>query len=400
MNIRLLKQWLSATAILVMALGMASCGTTTVVRANSTPAIQSSGEQPEIMYLDIGILPLEPNIPETEAEQQKQLIIPDVRRAESRYIAYHLKDTLEQTGHWGAVRVLPRASEAVHLTMSGEIIESNGESLEARIMVRDATGKVWFNQIFKDGASKYSYRAPREDPFQDFYNDVANAVLAARDKITAEDAGTIQRIASLRYAADLSPDAFDGYLQESRGRYRIAQLPADSDAMLGRVSRIRERENMFVDTLDDYYGQFYRDMKPSYDEWRNATYDESLSLKEMKAKAFKQYLAGVALIAGGLYGATESNTWAGQAAGAAAVGGGVMAIKAGMDRTREAEIHAQSLHELSQSLGAEITPHVLSIEGRTVELTGTADAQYDEWRRILREIYAEETGQPVTQQLQ
>ena len=31
----------------------------------------------------------------------------EVRRAESRYMAFHLKDTLEQTGNWGIVRVVP-----------------------------------------------------------------------------------------------------------------------------------------------------------------------------------------------------------------------------------------------------------------------------------------------------
>ncbi|MEX2326259.1 MAG: hypothetical protein WD558_00885, partial [Pseudomonadales bacterium] len=70
-------------------------------------------------------------------------------------------------------------------------------------------------------------------------------------------------------------------------------------------------------------------------------------------------------------------------------------IKSGMERRREAEIHEESLRELSQSLGAEITPFVLDIEGRTIELTGTADAQYQQWRRILKDIYIEETGLPV-----
>ena len=62
----------------------------------------------------------------------------------------------------------------------------------------------------------------------------------------------------------------------------------------------------------------------------------------------------------------------------------------GLDRKREAEIHAQSLKELNQSLGSEIAPHVLDIEGQTIELTGTADAQYARWREILHEIYDRE----------
>ena len=34
----------------------------------------------------------------------------------------------------------------------------------------------------------------------------------------------------------------------------------------------------------------------------------------------------------------------------------------------------------------------LKIEGETIELEGSAAAQYEEWRNILRAIYIEETG--------
>jgi len=93
-----------------------------------------------------------------------------------------------------------------------------------------------------------------------------------------------------------------------------------------------------------------------------------------------------------LIAANKSQTWAGDAAATGAVLGGIGAIKSGLDRRKEAEIHAESLRELSQSLGAEITPYVLDIEGKTIELTGTANDQYQQWRRILKEIYIEETG--------
>jgi hypothetical protein len=290
---------------------------------------------------------------------------------------------------------MPTMSEAVDLQISGEILESNGETLKARITATDATGKQWVSKVFEDNASKYSYRASMEDPFQDFYNDIANALLLERQKLKKAQLTNLRQVTRLKYANGLAPDAFGGYLTERRGRTSITQLPAQNDTMLNRVKQIKVREDLFVDTLDDYYGNFYREMKPSYNEWRLATYDESLKLKEMKAKAYKAGAIGVLSVVGGIYGASQSNTWAGQAAGVAAVGGGIMAGKVALERYQEAEIHAQSLRELSQSLGAEITPHVLSIEGRTIELTGTADVQYQEWRRILKDIYAEETGLPV-----
>ena len=102
---------------------------------------------------------------------------------------------------------------------------------------------------------------------------MANALLAQRQTLTNTDIGNVRQVTGLKYAASLAPDAFGGYLQDHRGQLRVAQLPADNDAMLARVQRIKDREHLFVDTLDDYYGKFYRDMKPSYDEWRLATYD-------------------------------------------------------------------------------------------------------------------------------
>ena len=34
----------------------------------------------------------------------------------------------------------------------------------------------------------------------------------------------------------------------------------------------------------------------------------------------------------------------------------------------------------------------MDVEGRTLRLTGTAEEQYAEWRKLLHELYREETG--------
>ena len=294
------------------------------------------------------------------------------------------------------MRVIPEHSEAVDLQLSGEILVSDGEQLKVSMRATDSTGNVWLNKVYKDTASKFSYRSPKEDPFQDLYNDIANDLLLARQKYSAAQIAKIRQVSSLKYARYLSPEAFGDYLVENRrGNVDIGQLPASNDAMLVRVDRIKEQEYLFIDTLDDYYGRFHRDMKPSYDEWRHATYDEAVRLRQMQRQARNRLLLGAALIGGGMVAANKSQTWAGDAASTGAVLGGISAIKSGLDRRKEAEIHAESLRELSQSLGSEITPYVLDIEGKTIELTGTADAQYQQWRGILKEIYVEETGVTV-----
>jgi hypothetical protein len=38
---------------------------------------------------------------------------------------------------------------------------------------------------------------------------------------------------------------------------------------------------------------------------------------------------------------------------------------------------------------------VVDVEGRTLELKGSAEQQYAEWRQLLRELYENETGLPA-----
>jgi len=53
-------------------------------------------------------------------------------------------------------------------------------------------------------------------------------------------------------------------------------------------------------------------------------------------------------------------------------------------------MHSAALEELGQSLEADITPQVIELEDRTVQLSGTVEDQYAQWREILADIYATE----------
>ncbi|MBT3427262.1 MAG: hypothetical protein HOJ61_07215 [Gammaproteobacteria bacterium] len=379
---------------------LSGCSTTQVITANSAPAVQIQESIPDALLLDIAIQPFDPNIPSPDSGSDDRLSVStDVRRAESRYIASHLKDTLEQTGNWGTVRVIPMPSKASQLNLTGKILVSDGEILKVAIKVSDAKGRPWLNKVYDDTASRYGYQTVREDPFQDLYNNIANDLIAFHQNLDEQKISEIQTLAQIRFAADLAPDAFKDYISTSRnGQISVTQLPAENDLIINRVKLIKTQDELLIDTLDDYYGQFYREMKPSYDEWRYATYEEVVKLRQIKKQARGRLLGGVALIAGGLYAGSESNSWAGNAATAGAVVGGIGAIKSGLDRLKQAEIHEQALKELTQSLGMEITPNILEIEGRTIELTGSADKQFDDWRGILREIYAEETNNTLETQ--
>ena len=372
---------------------LTSCATTEIVTTTSEPAMVAQVPIEDALRLDVMILPFDPNLERIETVDSDIPISAEVRRAESRYQAYHLKETLEQTGNWGVVRVIPSPSNFQPLLVQAKILASDGENLRLFIKATDAAGSVWINKEYSDSASKYAYQSVREDPFQDIYNQVANDLLKAHQARNASSIINIQNVARLKFAADLSPESVSNYLEtDRRGRVTVTQLPAENDLVMQRVSRLREQENLFVDTMDDYYLNFYRNVKPSYDEWRYATYDEAVRLRQMQKQARNRLLAGAALIAGGVYAGSQSETWAGDAAAAGAVVGGIGAVKSGMDRYKQAEIHEQALAELTQSLGMEIEPNVLQIEGQSIELEGTLDAQYGQWRRILKEIYAADQG--------
>jgi hypothetical protein len=43
-------------------------------------------------------------------------------------------------------------------------------------------------------------------------------------------------------------------------------------------------------------------------------------------------------------------------------------------------------------MSAEVGPQIIELEDRTVTLQGTAQDQYEQWRVILQDIYANEVG--------
>ncbi|MGW8368992.1 MAG: hypothetical protein ACWGPN_09975, partial [Gammaproteobacteria bacterium] len=176
------------------------------------------------------------------------------------------------------------------------------------------------------------------------------------------------------------------------GKYSINSLPARNEPMMVRLSKIREREYMFFDTLDEYYANFERSMDEPYMDWRAYSYDETIALREVRDSARRRMLLGALAVVGGLYVGSQSGSYTESViANTAVIGGGTLAWS-GFKRYGESKIHVDALRELGTSLEAEVRPVVVDIEGQTVELSGSVEAQYAEWRRLLRDIYVLETG--------
>ena len=370
----------------------AACVNQTVKSTRVPPVQTLQAELPEAMLLDVGVAIFDPGLDEDDTDES--LLYPEVRRAEARYMPYLLMEAIQSSGAWGAVRLVPNENQAMDLLVTGTILGSHGEQLKLRVLAKDATGITWLSKDYKSKASRYSYQTTRArfDPFQAVYNEIANDLLAAQQAKPPEAFSNIRLINELRFARSFSPAAFEAYLStDGKGNYSIARLPAEDDPMLLRVRKIRERDYLFIDTLQEYYSSFNGQMIGPYQAWRKQSYDEAIALQELKSESQRRLIAGVASVVAGIA-AAGSNSASARAAGYVAISGGGYLVKTGLDKRNEADIHTQALAELGLSLEAEIAPQVIELEDRSVTLTGSVQDQYEQWRELLKQIYQTEVG--------
>lgn len=361
------------------------------------PLDRAVAEVPDEQLLDVWVELFDPGeLPDDEDEAMGLSM--DIRNAEARYMPEQLRTTMESTGYWGAVRVVPQNAEGSELLVRGLILVSNGEELELEITALDASGRQWLNRTYAADIEPQAYRQGNTrngEAFQSLYNAVANDLAKVRQSLSAADNVTIRQVAELRFAADLAPEAFADDLQvDGKGRYTIEHLPAVDDPMLQRVLAIRERDLFLIDTLNGHYDNFSRSMEQPYNEWRKSRSEEAAALRKIENDAMKRKLIGAAAILGAILIEANSN---GRNNGSAVmrdmlVLGGAYAIKSGFDKDSETGIHRDAIIELDESFSTEARPLVVDVEGETHELTGSAEVQYTKWRALLKRIYASETG--------
>jgi hypothetical protein len=401
-----------ASLLAAAALLLAGCVVEDTKPLPKVAAVQSQRQIPQDELLDVAIREFDPGVPAALAGDEEALskrrIYPDVRKAESRVIPMNLRATLEGSGQWGAVRVVPANVEFVDVIVTGRILVSTGEELALAVSARDSTGRVWLdNRSYKGPADTGSYKTEAalkaRDPFQNVYAQIANDLVAARDALAAADRRELRQVTDIRFAQDLAPTAFAGYLQKDKnGLMRLARLPATDDPALARVQKIRERDTGVIDTVDGYYGNFSDRLRESYGAWRRTSYDAIQKEDKARSQARTRTVLGAAAVLASIFvpGQCASGDYNCQriesAARTAGAIGGTAAVLSGMKKYSDAKVAAQDVKELATSFQNEVAPQVIELEGRTLRLTGTAEEQYREWRRLLAEIYREETGVPAT----
>ena len=178
----------------ITTLGLAACiivlGACTSAReVQYIPGGAASGRRPKLHRKPCSTWAswcLTTGLPEGASDQElnERFIFPEIRRAEARYMPYHLKSTLETTGYWGAVSVLPGIQPGRGCGHFGQ------DRPVGRIQRATACRRLGF---FRSGSgSKRPYEmlvaeqayirntGPGQDPYQNIYNQIANDLLQAR----------------------------------------------------------------------------------------------------------------------------------------------------------------------------------------------------------------------------
>jgi hypothetical protein len=292
-----------------------------------------------------------------------------VRDSETRLLPMYLRYRLEKTGKFGAVRVLPIADNGAELRVTGEIIESDGFTLALAIQATDSTGKIWLQQHYRGSAitsESLNDDAVAEDEFATLFADIVRDLTAQLAQHT-NDLKTIKTSALLRYGYGLVPDAFAPYVKtDQAGVLQLQRQPASTDPILQRILTIREREFLFIDVVDESYQKFYRDVKPVYDLWRQVQQEQV----ESSATRTTQELNKPSPFARGSY----------------------RALQESYNNYRWVKVQELYVDELGEGFTNEVEPTQLDLNDSVYKLSGTLEQQYREWRRILAELFALDTG--------
>ncbi len=346
--------------------------------------------------LSVGIEVFGPG--ETDADAlEDQHTNAEIREAETRYIPLHLKKTLDGSGYWGEVRVVPAGAAGSDLTVRGTVLSSNGEALRIRVEVTDAQGYTWINRVYADRLDEkdYTVASPPLDPCQDIYNAIANDMAAVRRRMDARSVQELRRTTGLLFAAELLPEVYAGHVRKNpEGKREVVRLPAEDDPMWKRVERISERNRLFFNALEVSYQAFYDQIRTPYSDWRRYNLVEQVSIREARSDSFKQATAGILLIAAAVLLEVNEVQNSSTLRDVLVIAGSQVVIN-GINISQRADIHRETLKELSDSFGNDAKTVRVTLDGQTVTLTGTVKEQMAQWQGLLRKAHLLENEVPV-----
>jgi hypothetical protein len=366
--------------------------------------------------LDLAIPILDAGIPSDPSTWEKKGIWPELRRAEAVWYAKNLSLALQETGIFRSVLVVPDTAVSADLYLLGEIKESNGEDLEIELRLFATTGKELIKkwkikarvpeQWYVDPRTKDSY------PFSGTYKVAANKIVSELIKIAKKDEKlrakndkyiqkkrykkvkpeTLEEVRIVRsalYGNALSEDEFAGVTKVKKGITSLAYIPDMEQDNWRRVDGIISADKKFNQLLDGSYNELTDNMGDSYMIWQRDAYPIAKAQREAREAANAALFGALvgAAVAGSL--ANNSNSTAGKVAAASLAVASVGALAKSFKEREESKQQAAQLNELGNSVSSVMSPKVISMENREVELTGTASEQQAQWSTLLKELYME-----------
>ncbi len=140
-------------ALVVLSLAAAGVLAGCAMPSAGTPTPAAAA--PEDLLLDVGIAVFDVSNPALDDDSAFKN--DEVRRAERNYLPYVIGKHLQARQVWGAVRVVPRPSAAIDVTITGTITHSDGETLVFRARATDARGVEWFDNEYRAEARPGAY---------------------------------------------------------------------------------------------------------------------------------------------------------------------------------------------------------------------------------------------------
>ncbi|MCY3838135.1 MAG: hypothetical protein OXH09_05750 [Gammaproteobacteria bacterium] len=210
--------------------------------------------------------------------------------------------------------------------------------------------------------------------------------------LALDDLARIRAVAEVGFGHSLVPEAFARHVEpKPEGGHELRRLPADGDPMLARVRDIRQREQAFIDQVNEYYDDFSAGIQGAYHEWRAQAFSSRREQRELKLRADAYALLGSARIVAGL--ARMDHDLPGRL-GFDWVARGMGLIRGADASEGEIRESSESLQKVGSSTAASLLPHTTDLENRTTRLQRGVDARYDQLRMILGRLYREEFGLP------
>jgi hypothetical protein len=154
-------------------------------------------EIPEAELLDISIGIFSP-LEEKSDLEDTNINLENLRQTESYYFSFLLSNTLKDSNNWGVVRVNPHDPRGADITIIGEVLQSDGQTMRLHVKSQDSMENIWLDKIYVQVLDDDYYgfsRITQEDPFQDMYDKIANDVLAYKtQRLNRNDILSIRQI--------------------------------------------------------------------------------------------------------------------------------------------------------------------------------------------------------------